>query len=81
MRRLTQLQTLALIDRYPDGVIASDIAHEFGITIRAAEGRLDRLAAAELITDYQIPWPTGGLILARLTDKGRAALQEGEVAA
>lgn len=57
--------------------MASDIAARLGISIDAAEKRLDRLGAAGLLEDKQIRWPhsqSGWITLAVLTEQGRAVL-------
>jgi len=71
---------LQVIARLPDGAMASDLSVRLDITISAAERRLDRLAEAGLVDDYQIRWPTGPsgsgwITLARLTPSGREALE------
>lgn len=72
--RASQIETLKLVDSFPDKqVIASDLAHAFGTTIRSGESRLARLEAHGLLAYVRIPWLHGRWVFVyRLTDKGRS---------
>lgn len=77
--RPTQIETLRVIDRYyPDGASAWEIALEFGISLRSAEGRLERLEVAQMVRLCPIQWPfakSGKITLALLTNEGREAIR------
>lgn len=76
--RPSQIETLKLVASFPDEqVIASDLAHEFGITIHSAERRLRRLEGRGLLRYTCIPWVDGkSCFVHRLSDQGRAVVGE-----
>jgi predicted ArsR family transcriptional regulator len=71
------VETLKLVAKFPDGAIASDVAHEFGISIRAAEGRLQRLEEAGCLgLRFAFPNSTVSFMVHVLLPKGRDAITE-----
>lgn len=78
--RRSQKETLRIVCKWSqpsDGAMATDIAYSLGVSVGAAEKRLERLAARGLIEDKQFRWPhgrSGWITLAVITDAGREAL-------
>lgn len=76
--RPSQLATLrAIADLSPYNATVVAVARSLDISTQAAEGRIERLAAAEFVDDMQIRWPysqSGWITLAVLTKKGAACM-------
>lgn len=71
--RASQRETLELLERWRfGGLYACDLADEFGIEVRAAQRRLDRLAATGLVS-LNRSWHAASTS-ASITPKGRELL-------